>query len=159
VIDMETERRLRELDIELPEPPAPRGNYARGVAAGGLLFLSGQFPIRDGALVYAGRVGAELSPEDGYRAAALAAANVLGQLKALLGNLDLVREIVRVDGHVASAPGFFDQPKVLDGASDFLVRALPGRAGHARTAYAHPALPMNAAVELAAIVSIAGAGG
>lgn len=152
---MDTERRLHELGIELPDPPAPRGNYARGVAAGGLLFVSGQFPIRDGTLVYAGRVGAEVPVEDGYRAAALAAANVLGQLKVLLGDLDRVHEIVRVDGHVASAPGFFGQPQVLDGASDFLARALPGRSGHARTAYAHPALPMNATVELAAIVSIA----
>jgi enamine deaminase RidA (YjgF/YER057c/UK114 family) len=151
---METERRLLELGIELPEPPAPRGNYARGIVADGLLFVSGQFPIRDGVLAYPGRVGAEVTPEDGYRAAALAAANVLGQAKAILGDLDRVREIVRLDGHVASAPGFFGQPAVLDGASDLLARALPGRAGHARTAYAHPALPLNAAVELAVIVAI-----
>jgi enamine deaminase RidA (YjgF/YER057c/UK114 family) len=154
---MSTESRLRELGIALPEPPAPKGRYRRGVVAGDLVFVSGQFPIRDGRVLYAGRVGAELSAEEGYQAAALAALNVLGQLKALLGGLDRIGEIVRVDGHVASAPDFFELPKVLDGASDLFAQVLPERAGHARTAYVHPLLPMNAAVELAVIASIAGA--
>jgi enamine deaminase RidA (YjgF/YER057c/UK114 family) len=151
---MKTEAMLRQLGIELPDPPAPRGNYTRGTIAGELLFLSGQLPIREGRIVYTGRVGAELSVEDGRDAAALAALNVLAQLKAVLGDLDRVREIVRLEGHVASAPGFVDQPQVLDAASDFFARALPGRSGHARTAFAHPQLPLDAAVELVVIVAL-----
>ena len=151
---MKTEAALRQLGIELPEPPAPRGNYTRGTIAGDLLFLSGQLPIRDGRVVYAGRVGAELSVDEGRAAAALAALNVLAQLKAVLGDLDRIREIVRLEGHVASAPGFVDQPKVLDAASDFFARALPGRSGHARTAFAHPQLPLDATVELVVIVAL-----
>lgn len=151
---MKTEETLRQLGIELPEPPAPRGNYTRGTIAGGLLFLSGQLPLRDGRVVYAGRVGAELTVDEGRSAAALAALNVLAQLKAVLGDLDRVRELVRVEGHVASVPGFFDQPQVLDAASDLFARALPGRSGHARTAFADPQLPLNAAVELVVIVAI-----
>jgi enamine deaminase RidA (YjgF/YER057c/UK114 family) len=141
-------------EIELPVPPAPRGEYRRGVMAGDFVFVSGQFPLRDGRLIYTGRVGAEVSVEDGRRAAALAAANVLAQLRVLLGTLARLREIVRVDGHVASAPDFYDQPRVLDGASEFFALALPGRSGHARTAYGHPALPMNATVELAVIAAV-----
>jgi enamine deaminase RidA (YjgF/YER057c/UK114 family) len=151
---MKTEERLRQFGIELPAPPAPRGNYARGTIAGDLLFLSGQLPIRDGTILHPGRVGAELSLDEGRSAAALAALNVLAQIKAVLGDLDRIREIVRVEGHVASAPGFFDQPRVLDAASDFFARALPGRSGHARTAFGHPQLPLNAAVELVVIVAV-----
>ena len=156
---MSIEARLRQLGIELPEAPAPRGSYARGVIAGELLFLSGQLPIRDGRVVYAGRVGAELSVDEGRAAAALAAVNVLAQLKAVLGDLERIRELVRLEGHVASAPGFVDQPRVLDAASDFFAQALSGRSGHARTAFAHPQLPLDAAVELVAIVAVLPAAG
>jgi enamine deaminase RidA (YjgF/YER057c/UK114 family) len=143
-----------ETGLVLPEPPSPAGNYQAVVRAGDLLFVSGQFPVRDGRLVYAGRVGAELSLEQGYRAAELAALNVLAQIRRALGGLAALREIVRVEGHVASAPGFFHQPRVLDGASDLFARVLGIRAGHARTAFAPPALPMNAAVELAVIAAV-----
>jgi enamine deaminase RidA (YjgF/YER057c/UK114 family) len=93
--------------------------------------------------VHVGRVGAELSVDEGRAAAVLAAVNVLAQLKAVLGDLERIGEIVRLEGHVASAPGFVDQPQVLDAASDFLAQALPGPSGHARTAFAHPQLPLD----------------
>ncbi len=151
---MSVEKRIEELGMALPQPPAPAGNYKRAVVAGELVFVSGQFPIRNGKLEYTGRVGAELTVEDGYRAAQLAVLNVLGQLKFMLGDFDRLREIVRLEGHVASAPGFFDQPKVLDGASDLFTQALVERAGHARTAFAHPQLPLNAAVEIVVIATM-----
>ena len=148
------EQRLRELGIALPQAPQPLGAYRAALQAGTLLFLSGQLPLKDGAIVYRGRVGAELTLEQGRAAAELSALNVLAQIGHHLGGFDRLRRIVRLEGHVASAPGFFDQPKVLDAASEFLAKVLGDRAGHVRTAFGPSQLPANAAIELIAIAEV-----
>jgi enamine deaminase RidA (YjgF/YER057c/UK114 family) len=128
---MSIELRLQELGLTLPSAPKPVGNYSAVVRSGNLLFLSGQFPIEDGAPRYSGRVGAELSEADGYAAARLTALNVLAQIRAVLGSLDRLEQLVRVEGHVASAPDWNNAPKVLDGASDLFVTVL-GERGRTR---------------------------
>lgn len=142
-------------DLILPEPPAPVGAYERGVVHGGIGFLSGQFPLREGRLTHRGRVGAELSEDEGRLAAEMAALNAVAGIKAVLGGSlgDLVT-LLRVDGYVASADGFVRQPQVLDGASEALRRLLGDRGRHARTAFAVPRLPLDAPVELAVTFAV-----
>jgi enamine deaminase RidA (YjgF/YER057c/UK114 family) len=145
------DRRLAELGIALPEAPQPLGAYRAAVQAGPLVFLSGQLPIRDGVIRYKGRVGLELTLADGRAAAELTALNALAQLRHHLGGFGRLRQIVRLEGYVASAPDFHQQPKVLDAASELLRRVLEDRAGHARSAFAVSHLPADAAVELVVI--------
>lgn len=134
--------------LELPEPPDPVGAYQAGVVHGGVGYLSGQFPLVEGRLRFAGRVGADVTLAEGREAARLAALNVLAQLVGLLGPTRRLATLLRVDGIVASAPGFLAQPAVLDGASE-LFRTVLGEAGrHARSAIAVERLPLDAAVEL-----------
>ena len=136
-------------DLVLPDAPAPAGAYERGVVHDGIGFLSGQFPLRAGTLVHAGRIGAELTVEDGRFAAGVAATNVVAGIKAVLGgSLAGLETLLRVDGYVASADDFHGQPWVLDGASEALLRLLGGKGRHARSAVAVPRLPLNAPVEL-----------
>ena len=151
---MSIEENLEKMGLKLPPAPQPAGNYSAAVRVGNLLFVSGQFPIENGALRYAGRVGAELTEQEGYAAARLAALNVLAQIKAALGSLDRVEQLVRVEGHVASAPGWTNTPKVLDGASDLFVEVLGKRGMHARTAHNPGVLPWNLAVELVVVVEV-----
>lgn len=145
---MSIELRLQELGLTLPSAPKPVGNYSAVVRSGNLLFLSGQFPIENGAPRYCGRVGAELSEADGYAAARLAALNVLAQIRAALGSFDRLEQLVRVEGHIASAPDWNSAPKVLDGASDLFATVLGERGRHTRTAFTPAQLPLNHAVEL-----------
>lgn len=157
---MTVEQRLQELGLTLPAPPPPAAHYKRSVRAGDLVFLSGQLPWVDGEMRYTGHVGAELSDEEGYQAARVCALNALAQIRHELGSFDALETIVRVDGHVSSAPGWHGHPHVLDGASDLFHEVLGERAGHARIALGHNELPLNAAVELVLIVACArGAGG
>jgi enamine deaminase RidA (YjgF/YER057c/UK114 family) len=149
------DRRLAELGLEVPSAPQPLGAYRAAVQAGSLLFLSGQLPIKDGALRYKGRVGAELTLEEGWAAAEMTALNVLAQIRHFLGGFDRLRQIVRLEGYVASAPDFHDQPKVLDSASELVRRVLGDRAGHARSAFAVGQLPANAAIELVVTAEVA----
>ena len=151
---MSVESKLAELGLELPFAPEPAGNYAATVRAGGLLFVSGQFPIENDAGRYIGRVGAELSEADGYAAARLVALNVLAQIRAALGGFERLEKLVRVDGHVASAPGWNNVPKVLDGASNLFAAVLGERGRHTRAAFTPSSLPLNLAVELVVIASI-----
>jgi enamine deaminase RidA (YjgF/YER057c/UK114 family) len=145
--------RLQELGIVLPKPPQPAGNYSACTRVGNLLFISGQFPIGDEVLKYTGRIGAELSERDGYAAARLAALNVLAQIRLALGSLDHLEHLIRVEGHIASAPGWTDAPKVLDGASDLFTAVLGGRGRHTRTVFTPAQLPLNLAVELVVIAA------
>lgn len=134
---------------EIPEEvPSPLGAYRAVMTTRDLGFVSGQFPLRAGTLMFIGRVGAELDAWQGREAAALAAANALGQMRKALGAMFARARLLRVDGYVASAPGFFDQAQVLDGASDTFVHHLGERGLHARGAFAVEQLPRNAAVEL-----------
>jgi enamine deaminase RidA (YjgF/YER057c/UK114 family) len=151
---MSIESQLAEVELEIPPAPKPAGNYAATMRTGNLLFVSGQFPIQNGTLRYVGRVGAELSEADGYAAARLAALNVLAQIRATLGGLERLEQLVRVEGHVASAPGWNNAPKILDGASDLFVAVLGERGRHTRTAFTPASLPLNLAVELIVTASV-----
>lgn len=141
--------------LVLPDPPAPVGAYERGMLHGGVGLLSGQFPLRDGALVHVGRVGAELTEAQGRFAAEVAALNVIAGIAAVLGgDLSRLVTLLRVDGYVASADAFQGQPGVLDGASETFRRLLGERGRHARAAIPVPRLPMNAPIELVATFAV-----
>jgi enamine deaminase RidA (YjgF/YER057c/UK114 family) len=148
------EQRLAARGLALPVPPKPLGSYTAVSRAGDLLFISGQLPLADGKVVWQGQVGRDLTLEEGRRAAELAALNVLAQIHAYLGGFERLDHIVRVDGQVASAEGWLQQPAVIDGASDLFVDVLGARAGHARTISSHTQQPANAAVILVVIAQI-----
>jgi enamine deaminase RidA (YjgF/YER057c/UK114 family) len=151
---MSYESKLKALGLDLPPPPQPVATYIPAVRAGDLLFLSGVLPMRDGQLTFSGKLGRDLTVEEGMEAAKLCLLNALAIAKQELGNLDRISRIVKVVGHVASAEGFVQQPQVLNGASDLLV-AVFGEAGrHARVAVGAAELPRNAPVEIEVILSI-----
>ena len=151
---MNTEVRLKELGLELPEVPKPVTEYLPAKRVGDLVYVSGQGPIRDGKPVYVGRVGAEVSPEDAYKAAQICAVNCLAAVKSLVGSLNAVEEIVQVRGFVSSAPDFHDQPKVVNGASELLVKLFGERGRHARAALGTSNLPGNIPVEIEMVVRV-----
>ena len=134
--------------IELPTPPPPGGAYAPFVLDRGIGWLSAQVPPKSSPLA-TGRVGAELTPEQGYEAARLAALVAIARIHEALGGLDRLRTLLRVEGHVASAEGFLAQPRVLDGASEAFAQLLGDRGRHARTAFGPPRLPHDVSIELA----------
>jgi enamine deaminase RidA (YjgF/YER057c/UK114 family) len=151
---MSTEDRLQQLGIELPAPVQPMGSYTTFRQSGQLLFLSGHVPVKEGKMVHVGRVGEDLSVEDGQVAARFTAVNCLATLRAALGSLDHVVRVIRVSGFVRSAPGFDQQAAVLNGASDLLAEVF-GEAGvHVRTAVGVSELPSGAAVELELTVEV-----
>ena len=145
---MSIESRLHELGLSLPDPPRPAGNYEPWVICGRWLYISAQVPIENGQLRYTGRVGAELSVEQGRAAARLTALNVLAQIRDALGGFERLERLVRVEGHVASASGGPNTPYVLDAASDLFVAVLGDRGRHTRTAFTPDYLPYNLAIEL-----------
>ncbi len=145
---MTTHDRAAGLGIRLPDPPPPAGDYQPVMIRGGLGFVSGQVLVRDGRLVFAGRVGVELTPEQGKAAAELAALNVLAQIDEALPSWDQFGGLVRVEGVVASASGFTNQPEILDGASRLFAEVLGELGQHSRAAFSVEQLPLNASVEL-----------
>jgi enamine deaminase RidA (YjgF/YER057c/UK114 family) len=151
---MNVETSLQALGLALPNPPRPAGNYEPFLICGNLLYLSGQFPIENGVARYTGPVGAKLSESEGYAAAQLCALNVLAQIKAALGGFEQLRSLLRLEGHVASAPGWNGQPKVLDGASDLFLKVLGDRGRHSRTAFAPERLPWDLTIELVVTAAI-----
>ena len=153
-MDNTIEKRLLELGVELPTPAAAVANYVPWVETGKLLITSGQLPMKDGKLMAMGLLGRELGVEAGKLAAKWCAVNVLAQVKAALGDLEQIRRIVKITIFVASTPEFTDQHLVANGASDFLVAALGERGRHARSAVGMAALPMNAPVEVEAIIEV-----
>lgn len=153
---MSIENRLAELGIVLPEPAAPVASYVPVVIAGNLAHVSGQLPFIDGALV-TGRLGEDVDLDRGASAARACALMILAQLKAALGSLDKVERIVKLGAFVSSTAGFTDQPKVANGASDLMVEVFGDAGRHARSAVGVPVLPLGAAVEVDAVVALAGA--
>ncbi len=148
--------RLAELGITLPAPAKPVANYVPFVVSGAHVFVSGQVPIEGGVVKYAGRVGGELSAEDGQAAARMAAINLMSQVReASGGDLDRVKRCVRLGVYVASAADFTDQPRVANGASDVMVEVFGEKGRHARTAIATNVLPLNCAVEVDGIFELA----
>lgn len=148
--------RLTELNVSLPAASAPAANYVPVVIAGNLAFVSGQVPVLQGEFKYLGKVGVDLTIEQGQRAARLCALNVIAHLKnALGGDLDRVRRCVKVGGFVNCEAGFGDQPKVINGASDLFVQVFGDAGRHARFAVGTNALPFNVAVEVDAVFEVA----
>jgi len=143
------EKKLVDLGILLPIPAAPVANYVGFVRTGSLLVVSGQLCLDgDGKLVAKGKLGADVSIEDGQRAARACAMNVLAQVKSALGDLDKVTRVVRLGGFINAVPSFLDGPKVMNGASDLMVTAFDEKGRHARSTIGVSVLPMDAAVEV-----------
>jgi len=151
---MSFEARLAELKITLPPAPKPVATYVPAVRAGDLLFLSGTGPFKDGVIAFAGKLGKDLTVEQGYEAARLTLLNALAMVRQELGTLDRVTRVVRLTGHVASAEGFTQQPAVINGASDLLVQIFGDAGRHARLALGAAELPLNMAIELELILQI-----
>ncbi len=152
--DYDPEAKLRSLGIELPEAQPPVANYVNAVRSGNLLFMSGKGPnLPEGGYV-TGKLGADLSIEQGYEAARLTGISQLAAIKAELGDLRKVKRVVKVLGMVNAAPGFGDQPKVINGFSDLMVEVFGDRGKHARSAVGMGSLPENIAVEIEVILEV-----
>jgi enamine deaminase RidA (YjgF/YER057c/UK114 family) len=151
---MTVEERLAGLNLALPEPPKPVGNYLPAARVGNLVFTSGQTARINGVRRYVGTVGREVTPEEAYLSARDAALNCLACVKQAVGSLDRVKRVVKVFGFVNCVEGYDQQPAAINGASDLLER-LFGEAGrHARSAVGLRALPSNVSVELELIVEV-----
>ncbi|NLL61815.1 MAG: RidA family protein [Candidatus Atribacteria bacterium] len=151
---MRIEERLKEIGFSLPEAAKPLAEYIPAKLVGNLVFCSGQGPVKDGKMVFIGRVGKELTMEEGYQAAQICALNCLAAIKTAIGSLDRIDEIVSLRGFVNSDLGFFRQPEVINGASDLMVKVFGEKGKHARCALGTSALPGNIPVELEMVVSI-----
>ncbi|MGV1757700.1 RidA family protein [Rhizobium sp. A22-96] len=150
------EGRLKELGIVLPQAAAPAANYVPYVISGNLLYLSGQLPIENGKVSVTGHLGKDVDVTGGQRAAELCAINILAQAKAALGgDLGRIKRLIKLNGFVASTPDFVEQHLVINGASNLLANVLGEAGKHARAAVGMAALPLNAAVEIDAILEIA----
>jgi enamine deaminase RidA (YjgF/YER057c/UK114 family) len=146
------EARLEALGVGLPAAAAPAANYVPFTRSGTLVFTAGQLPLKDGKLVASGLLGRDLDTAAGKEAAKLCAINILAQAKAALGDLEKIRHLVKITVFVASTPDFTEQHLVANGASDFLAAAIGERGKHARSAVGTASLPLNAAVEVEAII-------
>jgi enamine deaminase RidA (YjgF/YER057c/UK114 family) len=148
------EERLRDLGIELPHAPAPLGAYVEAVQTGNLLFLSGTLPLQGGAPMFVGRIGGELSIEDGRRATHLAALNALAAAKEHLGSLDRVTRVVRLAVSLASTPEFSQHPRVADAASELLANVFGENRTSTRIVYGVTSLPVGVCVVVELILEV-----
>ncbi len=151
---MNYEEKIKELGFELPQAPTPLASYVPTVRSGNLVFTAGQVPVKDGKLIYAGKVGKDISAEDAQKAAQICALNCLSVVKAKIGSLENIKRIVKISVFVNSAEGFTEQPKVANGASDLLVEIFGEAGKHARSAVGVNELPIDAAVEIEMIAEI-----
>lgn len=148
------EAKLSELGINLPPAPKPVASYVPAVRVDNYVYTSGQIPFAGGELKYKGKVGSDLAEDQGYEAAKICAVNCLSAVRELAGSLDNIERIVKVSGYVNSAPGFFNQPRVINGASDLLGQVFGEAGKHARAAVGVSELPLNAAVEVEMVVKL-----
>ena len=142
------EERLKELGLELPPCPVPVAAYVPAAEAGSFVFASGQTAIVDGVLQYKGKLGKDVSVEEGYQSARIAGLRVISELKAILGDLDRIERIVKVTGYVNGTPDFADQPKVVNGASELFREVFGEKGEHSRVAVGAGSLPDGASVEI-----------
>lgn len=150
------DNRLEAMGIHLPQAAAPAANYVAYVISGNLLYLSGQLPMENGKVAVTGIVGADVDLASAQRAAELCAINILAQAKSALdGDLGRIVRVIKLNGFVASAPGFIEQHLVINGASNLIAGVLGDAGKHARAAVGMASLPLNAAVEIDAILEIA----
>lgn len=152
---MSIDARLKELGITLPKAPKPVANYVPAVRSGNLVFVSGQVSAAGGEAVK-GKLGENVSLEDGQKAARLCALAIMAQVNAIVGSLDKVKRIVKLGGFVACAPEFDQHPAVINGASDLMVEVFGDKGKHARFAVGVPSLPLGFAVEIDAVVEVEG---
>jgi enamine deaminase RidA (YjgF/YER057c/UK114 family) len=149
------DNKLKELDIVLDEATKPAGSYVPYVISNNLVFISGQLPFINGSITIKGKVGSEVSEEDGIKMAEVCAKALLSQLKsACNGNLDKVKRVVKLGGFVASDKNFIDHPKVINGASDLIVKIFGDKGKHSRFAVGVASLPLNTPVEIEGIFEI-----
>ena len=144
--------RLNELSIKIPIPPSPAGSYIPVVTTGNLAFVSGQIPMKEGKIIFEGKVPEKQSLDSAREAAKICVINGLAQLKANLGSLDKITKFVRISGFVNSNPEFTEQPKVINAASDLLVEIFGDMAKHSRIAVGVASLPLNSTVEIDMVV-------
>lgn len=152
---MSAEKMLSDLGITLPTPPQPIANYVRAVLVGNFLFVSGHGPYNDGKIKMAGKIGKELTVEEGYQVARNVGLNCLATVKAEMGSLDKVKRVVKLLGMVNCTEDFKDQPKVVNGCSDLLVEVFGEIGKHARSAVGMQALPNGIPVEIEMILEVA----
>ena len=146
------EEKLNELSINLPTPPSPAGSYIPVVTTGNLAFVSGQIPMKNGNVIFQGKVPENQSVDSARDAAKICIINGLAQLKANLGSLDRIVKFVRISGFVNSNSDFIEQPKVINAASDLLVEIFGDMAKHSRIAVGVASLPLNSTVEIDMVV-------
>lgn len=146
--------RLEAMGVTIPDAAAPAANYLPYIRSGELLLTSGQLPLENGKLLATGKLGIDVDLELGQKAARQCAVNILAQAKAALGDLENIKRIVKITVFVSSSPDFSSQHLVANGASDFLAEALGDAGKHARSAVGVPVLPMDAAVEIEAIIEV-----
>lgn len=151
---MSYEAKIKELGLTIPEAPKPVAAYVPAVRSGNLVYTAGQIPFLNGELKYKGKLGKDLTVEEGYEAAKLCALNCLSVIKGVIGDLDKIVRVVRVGGFVNSVPEFSDQPKVVNGASELLGQIFGEAGKHARAAVGSINLPINAAVEVEMVVEV-----
>ena len=146
------EEKLKELGIEIPTPPSPAGSYIPVLITGNLAFVSGQIPMKEGKVIFEGKVPKVQSMDSAREAAKICIINGLAQLKANLGTLDKITKFVRISGFVNSEPDFTEHPKVINAASDLLVNIFGDMAKHSRIAVGVASLPLNSTVEIDIVV-------
>jgi enamine deaminase RidA (YjgF/YER057c/UK114 family) len=151
---MKVEQKLNSLGLSLPQTPKPVAAYIPALQINDLVFTSGQLPMVTGQLKFKGKLGKEITKEQGYEAAKICALNALSAIKSVVGDLDRIEQVVKVVGFVASAEGFTEQPAVVNGASEFLKELLGENGAHARSAVGVAELPLGAAVEIEMIVKV-----
>ena len=152
---MSADKRLKENNIVLPEAPAPVGSYVASKIVGKLLYISGQISMNSKGELIKGKLGKDLNTEDGYKAAERCALSILAQAKKILsGDLDKIQSCIKIVGFVNSTDDFIEQPKVINGASDMLVKILEEKGMHTRAAVSVNSLPLGVAVEIDAIFEI-----
>ena len=152
------EEKILSLGIELPEAPRSAGSYVQVVITGNLAFVSGQIPVESGSIPmqvkFKGKVGKDITVEEGQQAARLCTINALAQLKSTLGSLDKIRKFVKVSGFVNCDASFMNHPQVINGASDFILQLFGEKGRHSRSAIGASSLPLDSAVEIDFIVEI-----
>lgn len=151
---MDLETRLKELGIVLPDPPAAVATYVRAVRFRDCLYISGQLPLLNGKLTTSGKLGAEVTLEEGIIAARQCTINALSVIKSELGSFDGVEKVIRLTGFVSSSPDFIQQPQVINGASDLLVEIFGDAGRHSRSAVGVATLPLGAPVEIDFIIGV-----
>ena len=148
------EEKIKQMGIIIPEAAKPLAAYIPALQVGNLVMTSGQVPITGGAIKFHGKVGKDLSEEEGKEAAKLCALNCLSAIKSVIGNLDKIERVIKLTVFVSSAEGFTSQPKVANGASEFIVEIFSDAGKHVRSAVGVSELPLNSAVEIEMIVEV-----